>query len=173
LLLLVAHLVQDDRPNSRLAPRRSLSLKIPALSSGDPGTVLIHNLSEHGLRVETGAGLSVEEIIRVVLPEAGSVDARVVWTDGCFAGCRFLSPVPKTAVSAALLRSPAANVPESVELPPISPFVGIDQRLEIDRIEADYEARKDSEAALLFALLIALLVAVLFIVALVRLTLGG
>jgi len=171
--LLVAHLVQDTRPNSRLASRRTLRLKVPALSSDDPGSVIIHNLSEHGLRIETGAGLSVEEIIRVVLPEAGSVDARVVWTDGCFAGCRFLSPVPKAAVSAALLRSPAAKVPEPVGLPALSPFIGVEQRLEIDRIEADYEARKDSEAALLFALLIALLVTVLFIVALVRLTLGG
>ena len=164
-MALLARLSEPRAGRARAAARRTLSLRVPALSAGGTDAVLIHNLSEHGLRIETDASVQTDEIIRVELPEAGAVDARIIWTGGGFAGCRFLAPIPKAAVSAALLRSPA-TVPASpkpwrVELPMIDV---VDRTPEFPRAELDYESTDARSDALVFlALCAGIAVATLFI----------
>jgi hypothetical protein len=58
----------------------------------------------------------VGESFELELPEAGAVIARVVWQRGREFGCEFDTPVPKSAVSAALLRSPPARELASANL---------------------------------------------------------
>lgn len=162
--------ISEEAPDrrGRIAARRTLSLQVPAVSSGKASEALIHNLSQYGLRVETAAPLCVDEIISVELPEAGPVDAKVIWTGESSAGCRFLSAVSKAAVSAALLRSPALNGahvgPWEAELP----LIGVEQAAEIERIEIAYEEGSRSNALTLAALLVSFVVSALFILALLR-----
>ena len=93
----------------RRGARRSLRLEVGTTSSSQEGTpALIRNLSESGLLLETKARLSLGERVAVDLPEAGVTIATVIWSDGGFYGCEFIRPVTKAAVSAALLRAPAA-----------------------------------------------------------------
>lgn len=170
---LVASLSEKaPRKSSRLVARRTLSLEVPALASGHLSTALVHNLSEHGLRVETDSRLSVGEVIRVELPEAGSMDARVVWAAGGFAGCRFHAPIPKATVSAALLRSPARGVDHG-DLLPTPRLIEPEQALEIERIEAECEQWRSSNALLLVALLISLAVSALFAISLFKMAVPG
>jgi len=80
-------------------------LQVDAPAPNVPGaTATIHNLSETGLLIETGASLSIGDTIEVELPRAGTRTAEVVWNgDGLF-GCRFTEELTSGAVSAALLQ---------------------------------------------------------------------
>jgi hypothetical protein len=93
----------------RLAIRRRLRLGVSASSSGNVAMALILNISETGLLIETVAELAVGETLQVEIPEASATTARVIWTDGFFAGCEFINPVPVSAVSASQLMSPIAG----------------------------------------------------------------
>ncbi|HKC04147.1 MAG TPA: PilZ domain-containing protein [Sphingomicrobium sp.] len=164
-MALLARLSEPQAGRARAAARRTLSLRVPALSAGRTDAALIHNLSEHGLRIETDAIVQTGEIIRVELPEAGAVDARIIWTGGGFAGCRFLTPIQKAAVSAALLRSPAtlpaSPEPFRVELPMIDV---VDRTPEFRRADLEYETTDARSGALVFlALCVGVAVAALFI----------
>jgi hypothetical protein len=55
--------------------------------------------------IETVATLPLFEGVDLDLPEAGSTNAVVVWNSGRYYGCEFKDPLPKAAISAALLRS--------------------------------------------------------------------
>jgi hypothetical protein len=96
--------------DQRGAPRLLLSLE----ASLEPcfSDVTIHNLSTTGLLLETSAELQIGDTIEVQMPEIGPTPATVLWRDGCSCGCQFGRPLPRAAVSAALLRSqPATQVP--------------------------------------------------------------
>lgn len=84
--------------------------------------VVIHDISPSGLLVETSAELSVGERLEVEIPEAGRMEAEVVWNEGNHFGCNFKSPISIAATSAALLRSPPAEAKrdrsETVPEPP-------------------------------------------------------
>ena len=155
--------------HTRSASRRILSLNVPALSSDQVVPALIHNLSEHGLRIETEAALRIDEVIRVDLPEAGRIDARVIWIGESFVGCRFLVPVSKAAVSAALLRSPARRSTPTESVRAELPLIGIVQRpTEIERFELGYETSESPTVAMMIALLVGLVVTASFVAALLR-----
>lgn len=88
------------------APRRKLMLETQgASSSGAEMPVLIHNFSESGLLLESATALAVGDTIELELPEAGQTPARVIWTSGNLYGCAFDRILPKSALSAAQLRS--------------------------------------------------------------------
>ena len=107
-MALVAFLEQVE-PNveRRSSARRLLNLETPVgpVADGDT-TVLVHNLSAHGLLIESSASLPVGTDFDVSLPEAVA-RATVIWRDGRFFGCEFSQPISKAALSAALLKSPA------------------------------------------------------------------
>lgn len=103
---LLAHL-EPERATSerRLSARRKLRLELePQGSAGS--RVVIHDLSEQGMLLETDARLADGETVDLVIPGAGSAEAAVIWNSGRYFGCRFENPLTSAAVSAALLRSP-------------------------------------------------------------------
>ena len=70
----------------------------------------IHDISNTGLLLESAAVLAEGQKFDVELPEVGRTRATVVWASARYYGCRFLSPVPKAAISAALLRNPTNRI---------------------------------------------------------------
>ena len=89
---------QNDR---RRYVRRALKLGTGA--GGDQ--VTIHDLSLTGALLETSVPMLVGAIFEVELPQAGSVEATIVWNSGEFYGCQFELPITPAVLSAALLQS--------------------------------------------------------------------
>ena len=106
---LVAHLEPERAVSERRSSaRRKLRLELePQGSAGS--RVMIHDLSEQGMLLETDARLADGETVDLVIPEAGSATATIVWNSGRYFGCRFNNPLSGAAVSAALLRSPPVH----------------------------------------------------------------
>ena len=116
--------------DSRGSARRTLRLGVSVSSSQLWTKALIHDLSETGLMIETTAELAVGETIRFDLPVTGSAEARIIWNRETYYGCEFLAPVPKAAVSAALLQTPVESA-DSVTTPRVEEVpVGINPSLE-------------------------------------------
>lgn len=90
----------------RAKPRKAIRLEIHAALPSDGARAIVRDLSEHGLRLETSAELTVGDHFEVELPMAEHVVAEVVWSNGASHGCKFVRPVPKAVVSAAALLSP-------------------------------------------------------------------
>lgn len=90
--------VQNDR---RRYVRRALKLGTGA--GGEQ--VTIHDLSLTGALLETSVPMLVGAIFEVDLPDAGSVEATIVWNSGEFYGCQFELPITPAVLSAALLQS--------------------------------------------------------------------
>jgi transcriptional regulator with XRE-family HTH domain len=110
------------------AERRQLRLEVTGELNGSRANVTVHNISESGLLVETDQALGVGEWFNLTLPEAGTVEAEVVWVSGQLHGCRFAAPVSRGALSASQLRgvvAPAAPEPdEPAALVPTGPTLG-------------------------------------------------
>lgn len=97
----------DEKPRAR---RRRLLLEARgALESGQATLVLVHNVSETGLLLETEDQLEIGEAIDLDLPEAGNARARVIWASGRLYGCAFDTALPSAVLSAAQLRSAVQN----------------------------------------------------------------
>lgn len=152
--------------DNRGAVRRSLRLEVRA-SPKDASTALIRNLSERGLLIETAADIAIGDTIHVDLPEAGVSEARIVWREGSFFGCQFLTPVSRAAVSAALLLAPVERAPATAlpTLPRNAIFADDLERPE-PRIEAHSAA---TSIVLMGSLILALFMVALFIYALLAL----
>jgi hypothetical protein len=110
-----ARLERVQGTSRRGSPRLKLSLDSSLAGSG--ADVVIHDLSSDGILVETSASLRKGARIEVGLPEVGATIARVVWNSGDYFGCQFDKPIPRAALSAALLRNPfdAATAPPPLE----------------------------------------------------------
>lgn len=75
-------------------------------------SVTIRDLSLTGLLVETSAELEAGDRFDVELPHVGRTRATVVWHDARLRGCKFERPIPKAALSAALLRGDPSPAPK-------------------------------------------------------------
>lgn len=104
--------VEAQDQDQRGAVRRTLQLETPVANDLSSWRVVINNLSETGMSFETSLGLALGDTLELGLPQAGAVEARVVWTDGDAFGCQFVQPISKAAVSAALLLSPFSKAAE-------------------------------------------------------------
>jgi hypothetical protein len=102
---MLAHF-EDLTPRSdrRRSFRRALKLGV----EGGDQPVTVHDLSLTGALLETSVPMLVGQTFEVELPHAGKVDATIVWNSGEYYGCQFDLPIPPSALSAALLRSPPA-----------------------------------------------------------------
>lgn len=151
--------IEPGTGERRYASRRTLSLG--TLASTDPASwrVVIHDLSETGLRIQTSMSLAVGDEIEVALPEAETVTARVVWSEDTTYGCEFLTPITKGAVSASLLLSPGKSI---LPDPPVT-NAEILERLEERR------QHQTSDAAAMISMFALLVVVALFIYALLDL----
>ena len=107
--------VEGDAGSPRAHRRRLLLEARGAFEAGFQASVVIHNLSETGMLMESGTELEIEEAIEVDLPEAGQVRARVVWASGNLYGCSFDAPISPFALGAAQLRGTAdhASLPDT------------------------------------------------------------
>ena len=56
-------------------------------------TARILDLSTHGFRAETMGRLCPTTSIWLTLPGLAPQLARVVWSEGCYAGCQFVTPL--------------------------------------------------------------------------------
>lgn len=119
----------DERGSSR----RKLSLPAQGTQNGGSGiAVLIHNISETGLLLESDVAVAVGDRIGIDLPHAGESPATVMWISDRLAGCRFDAPVSPATLSAAQLRSGVTHDPDvddEVDLPTDRGFGGRLQRL--------------------------------------------
>ena len=109
--------------NARSANRRKLSLAAHGATAAQLfATVVIHDLSETGVLIETNEKLATDERLEIDIPEAGAAAAAVMWSSGRYFGCQFDRRLTKAAVSAALLRSAApARAPEPEMAAAIAP----------------------------------------------------
>jgi len=173
-MALAAQLTEADPGDARSAVRRTLRLHTPAHSSRGAAAALIHDLSERGLKIEVAARLVVDEIIGVELPEAGLVEARIAWVGGGFAGCRFVQTVPRSAVSAALLRSPAAPLGVPAREQPELPMIGVVEQPPAERAFVDTNdwPAGTSAGLTLAALAMGLVIALSFVLILLVLALS-
>lgn len=91
----------------RASARQVLKLQTDASFPSKPtGWVLIHNLSNDGLLIETEADLEVGDNFDLELPEATGARAIVMWRRGRYFGCELSDPLTQGALSAALLKNP-------------------------------------------------------------------
>lgn len=167
---LVAQLkTERDEADQRGAIRRTLNLQVGSQYLEAEALVLIHNLSQNGLLIETLAPLKLGETIEVELPEAGATAARIVRRDGDHYGCRFIELISKASVSAAMLRSPATPVVEA-STPPVTMATVLreDMWREIERQITPFE-----RALLYLFLTLAALAVAAFIYALFALTVSA
>ena len=80
-----------DRRSSK---RRKLSLQAEGSLASTAGTqVVVHDLSEEGMLVESSDPLKEGERLDLVIPQAGETSARVVGSSGRFFGWRFETPL--------------------------------------------------------------------------------
>ncbi len=117
-MVLLAHLEsRSARSNRRGSERHVLNLRVPGSTpSQSAAVVLIHDLSQTGLLIETSGSLEVGSDLEINLPEAGVRQARVLWNSGHYFGCQFHAPISKGGLSAALLKSPAETHPSSADI---------------------------------------------------------
>ena len=89
----------------RRSVRRALRL---GAATGDTGQLAtIHDLSLTGALLETSVPMLVGATFEVELPQAGTVEASVMWNSGEFYGCQFALPISPAVLSAALLQAEA------------------------------------------------------------------
>ncbi|HKT86632.1 MAG TPA: helix-turn-helix transcriptional regulator [Novosphingobium sp.] len=96
--------VLSDVARPRAHRRRLLLETQGALESGERTPVVIHNLSETGLLMESRTELEIEEPIDLDLPAGGLVRAKVIWASGALYGCSFERALSAYELSAAQLR---------------------------------------------------------------------
>lgn len=93
----------DDR---RIGSRRPLRLIAQGTQkAGQPVDVLIHNISETGLLIESDTPLVADDRIEIDLPHSGPTAASIVWASGRLFGCQFDAPIGPASLSAAQLKS--------------------------------------------------------------------
>lgn len=93
--------VEEKSDIDRRQPRLVLQLNTGVGQAGRAFDAEILNLSTDGMLVKTGAELSLNDPIEVVLPKSGAVGAKVVWfADGLY-GCSFHNPISDDELQAA------------------------------------------------------------------------
>lgn len=101
------------------AQRRRLFLETRGLlPSGEDAQVSIHNFSETGVLLETEVDLEIGETLEIALPQAGAVQAKVIWSSGHLYGCGFFAPLPAAVLSAVSLRSAVQSETGMLPAPP-------------------------------------------------------
>lgn len=90
--------------DNRQRRRHQLFLEVEARGVDSvSGTVIVHDISDTGLLIETDSELKVGEMVEVNLPQAGLMEAEIVWDGGRVYGSRFTRQLTSAAISAARL----------------------------------------------------------------------
>lgn len=85
--------------------------------SGETQPVLVRDISARGLLLETEEGVTLDPVIAVSLPEAGDVEAHVIWQGDKLAGCRLDDHLAQATIDAVRAKGEAAHAeqPEQME----------------------------------------------------------
>ncbi len=98
-----------DAGERRSQPRVRLGLALD-MPSGSRGLVRVLDLSQSGMMIHCEHPFEPEDRLLVELPEAGTVEARVIWKRMTLLGCEFREPLSRAALAAMQLRAPHAQV---------------------------------------------------------------
>lgn len=110
--------IPRDEQEGRYALRRPLLLTLPAHLNGQRVELSARNISQTGFLAGTQAPVQLGDRLVLDMPELGPREAQVVWKSGAYLGCNFLEPLPRSAVSAAMLAS-AILPAEHGDMPPL------------------------------------------------------
>ena len=111
---LLAHFDELEPQERRRAARRALRLGVgPTHPGSGMEEVTVHDLSLTGALLETSIPMLVGAIFEVELPQAGLIEAEIVWSSGEFYGAQFSLPITPAVLSAALLKAQPATPPEA------------------------------------------------------------
>jgi hypothetical protein len=125
---MLAHFEEEPLQDRRRTARRSLHLGIGG-SGGEP--VTIHDLSLTGALLETSIPMLVGAMFEVELPQAGKIEAAIVWNSGEYYGCQFEFPIAPSVLSAALLQA-TPRMPQDAASSP-------DPLMELQELNAEVE----------------------------------
>ncbi|MFN3620595.1 PilZ domain-containing protein [Sphingorhabdus sp.] len=109
--------------DNRRRRRHKLFLEVQARGPASvTDVVIVHDISDTGLLIETDSKLKVGEMIEVNLPQAGLMEAEIVWIGGQIYGCRFVREITPAAISAARLggRFTISKSDNVVEMPTVA-----------------------------------------------------
>jgi len=122
----IAQQLPDTLADRRTVPRAEVSLGVTLHRVGEAQVIpaAIANLSATGFLADLPDGASVPDMLDVDLPNAGRRTAQVVWQSGSMAGCTFTTPLRRSDISAARLKSDhsAAPAPQAPALSPADPI---------------------------------------------------
>lgn len=76
---------------------------------GESQPVLVRDISARGLLLETEEGALLDQTIAVNLPEAGDIEAHVIWQGDKLAGCRLDSHLSQVTIDAVKAKGEAAH----------------------------------------------------------------
>lgn len=93
--------VEGLEERARRQPRLVLRLNTGVGQAGRAFDAEVLNLSRNGMLVRTGAVLSLDDPLEVVLPQSGAVRAKVVWFADELYGCSFPEPISEEEMQAA------------------------------------------------------------------------
>ncbi|HMI19134.1 MAG TPA: PilZ domain-containing protein [Sphingomonas sp.] len=156
-----------DDPTPDLPVSRSRTHLAASLSS-HLHHVIIHNLSPEGLLIESRDELEIGAEVTVDISDLGPHAAHVIWRDGVFYDCQFVTPIPAAQVrqkltSAKVVWAPFASLSDADSLtrPYYVPFppqtdpsgrTGLSRRARLTIILAAASLCWMIPAALIFAL---------------------
>ncbi len=99
-----------DAGDRRSEERRHLLFATTARSAnGDDQPVLVRDISARGLLLETEEAGSLDKTIMVNLPEAGDIEAHVIWQGDKLAGCRLETHLTQATIDAVRATGDAAH----------------------------------------------------------------
>lgn len=125
---ILAHFEElSQRSERRRSFRRALKIGTGGIEDG----VTIRDLSLTGALLETSVPMLVGSTFEFELPQAGKVDATVVWTSGEYYGCQFDLPIAPSALSAALLKSQPARAPDGEGPDPLAELRELSNEVEM------------------------------------------
>lgn len=106
---------------------------------GDSQPVLVRDISSSGLLLETEEGQLLERSILVSLPEAGEIEAHVIWQGEKLAGCRLEEELSQATIDAVRATGAAAHADEAAHDAPLPRTAArtLAARLKQLRIERD------------------------------------
>lgn len=116
--------VPKDQEDSRYAIRQPLLLTLPAHLNGQRVELNARNISQTGFLAGLQAPVELGDRLVLEMPELGPREAQVVWKSGAYLGCNFLEPLPRSAVSAAMLASAILPQAATAPTPPPAQLVG-------------------------------------------------
>lgn len=82
---------------------------------GENQPVLVRDISARGLLLETEEGATLDQTVTVSLPEAGEVEAHVIWQGDKLAGCRLDHHLSQATIDAVREKGAAAHAERSEE----------------------------------------------------------